>query len=76
MISVTALQVSHLKVAAVIENTALRTLRLMLHKADEWKMIGQAPKVTIQSAPFIRSPRLQHSVISRSVMNSTSSRQA
>ena len=26
-------------------NCALRTLRRMLHKAEEWKMIGHAPKI-------------------------------
>ena len=26
-------------------NCALRTLRRMLHKAEEWKIIGHAPKI-------------------------------
>ena len=28
-------------------NCALRTLRRMLHKAEEWKMIGHAPKIKL-----------------------------
>jgi len=28
-------------------NCALRTLRRMLHKAEEWKLIGRAPKITL-----------------------------
>src|SRR5882757_4542378 len=28
-------------------NCALRTLRRMLHKAEEWKVIGRAPKITL-----------------------------
>lgn len=31
--------------SAANANCALRTLRRMLHKAEEWKMIGHAPKV-------------------------------
>jgi hypothetical protein len=30
--------------SAANANCALRTLRRMLHKAEEWKMIGHAPK--------------------------------
>jgi len=31
--------------SAANANCALRTLRRMLHKAEEWKMIGHAPKI-------------------------------
>src|SRR6202035_3098660 len=31
--------------SAANANCALRTLRRMLHKAEEWKVIGQAPKI-------------------------------
>jgi len=31
--------------SAANANCALRTLRRMLHKAEEWKMIGHAPKL-------------------------------
>lgn len=31
--------------SAANANCALRTLRRMLHKAEEWKMIGRAPKI-------------------------------
>ena len=31
--------------SAANANCALRTLRLMLHKAEEWKMMGHAPKL-------------------------------
>jgi hypothetical protein len=31
--------------SAANANCALRTLRRMLHKAEEWKVIGHAPKI-------------------------------
>ena len=33
--------------SAANANCALRTLRRMLHKAEEWKMIGHAPKIKL-----------------------------
>jgi integrase len=33
--------------SAANANCALRTLRRMLHKAEEWKMIGHAPKIEL-----------------------------
>jgi len=33
--------------SAANANCALRTLRRMLHKAEEWNMIGHAPKITM-----------------------------
>ncbi len=33
--------------SAANANCALRTLRRMLHKAEEWKIIGHAPKITM-----------------------------
>jgi integrase len=33
--------------SAANANCALRTLRRMLHKAEEWKMIGRAPKIEL-----------------------------
>src|SRR5262249_7439911 len=37
-------------------NCALRTLRRMLHKAEEWKMIGHAPKIKMmkEHGPHLR----------------------
>jgi hypothetical protein len=34
--------------SAANANCALRTLRRMLHKAEEWKMIGHAPKIKLE----------------------------
>jgi hypothetical protein len=33
--------------SAANANCALRTLRRMLHKAEEWKMIGHAPRIKL-----------------------------
>ena len=33
--------------SAANANCALRTLRRMLHKAEEWKMLGHAPKIKL-----------------------------
>jgi hypothetical protein len=33
--------------SAANANCALRTLRRMLHRAEEWKMIGHAPKIKL-----------------------------
>ncbi|PYX78559.1 MAG: hypothetical protein DMG70_31160 [Acidobacteria bacterium] len=32
-------------------NCALRTLRRMLHKAEEWKLISRAPKIKLMKEP-------------------------
>jgi hypothetical protein len=34
--------------SAANANCALRTLRRMLHKAEEWKMLGRAPKIRMK----------------------------
>ena len=39
-------------------NCALRTLRRMLHKAEEWKVIGHAPKIKIMMKEHGRHLRL------------------
>src|SRR5262249_8186715 len=36
--------------SAANANCALRTLRRMLHKAEEWKMIGHAPEINDEGA--------------------------
>ena len=41
--------------SAANANCALRTLRRMLHKAEEWKMINHAPKVKIDEGAWTTS---------------------
>jgi hypothetical protein len=36
--------------SAANANCALRTLRRMLYKAEEWKMIGHAPKIRMMKS--------------------------
>src|SRR5262249_47929810 len=43
--------------SAANANCALRTLRRMLHKAEEWKMIGHAPKIKMMKEHG-RHPRI------------------
>jgi len=41
--------------SAANANCALRTLRRMLHKAEEWKIIGHAPTIKMMKEHGVRS---------------------
>jgi hypothetical protein len=45
--------------SAANANCALRTLRRMLHKAEEWKVIGHAPKIKMMFPPRRWQPGLK-----------------